>query len=531
MELETAHPTAEVPAPEPQNPIFNGLRAVVAKVDELMSCENTDTLYRRAVEFCREELGLERCAIYVEKDSYLQGTYGTDRHGRTVGEHAHRLPLGTAMHAGYTWEAWRERLRVLRPQDRHWVVSEVEHCEWDGEKIVTIGKGWVAVTLVQTPGGEFAVLFNDTAISGAPFDEAKQEIVAIFCSLLGSIRKGRPPQHLYQKIAEKIRSDILSNRYTDKIPGERELAQEYTANIKTINKAVSQLTDEGWLCRLKGRGTFVNHAPKVVKPKTNTVGLLAPSLLHPTVAGVTQALKELARLKRMPLPVETIGDPKEDVPLALQSLQDQEAECVIVWASLLDDGPLRDLLARTRLRVVVFGAPEDDCDAVWFDTRAAARRLTAHLLATVGTPLAFLGTGQKDDAKFLGYRDALRAMGVPNESRWRIETEETAHDAYRSVRELLEADERPHGLLFSSETVAAGGERAVAQASGTRVVSVGLATFLETTDASQLLAPISTASPPYTEAAAKLFELIERRLQSPNASLTNTAVEYDVRLK
>src|SRR5205823_1351099 len=44
------------------------------------------------------------------------------------------------------------------------------------------------------------VMFNDCAISGAPCDELKQEVAAVYCSLLGSIlasrRAGEELHHL-----------------------------------------------------------------------------------------------------------------------------------------------------------------------------------------------------------------------------------------------------------------------------------------------------------------------------------------------
>lgn len=218
---------------EPDNLIFAGLRAVVSKVEELMSCEDSDTLYRRAVEFCRNELGLERCAIYIEEDGYLRGTYGTDLQGHTTDERKNKMPLDTVW-SGTTWEKWIERLQLLRPQDRRWVMAETEYRNWESGKSVPVGTGWVAFTLIQAPGGGFAVLFNDTAITHAPFDETRQEIVAIFCSLLGSITKRRAPRHVYEEVAERIKSDIRNLVYTDKIPGERDLAKKYEVDRKSV---------------------------------------------------------------------------------------------------------------------------------------------------------------------------------------------------------------------------------------------------------------------------------------------------------
>ena len=155
-----------------------GLRAVVAIADQLISCPDEDTAYRKAVELARSHLGTERCAIFVRRGGLLQGTYGTDRDGHTTDEHAHQFP---------TSQDWLERLQALGPQDRRMIVVEQAHVEWKENIESQIGKGWIAITPIQSATEFLGVFCNDTAITGAPMDDTRQEIVSVFCSLLGAI--------------------------------------------------------------------------------------------------------------------------------------------------------------------------------------------------------------------------------------------------------------------------------------------------------------------------------------------------------
>lgn len=60
--------------------------------------------------------------------------------------------------------------------------------EWNGEHMEPTGKyGWAAVTPIWSALSYIGLFFNDTAISNAAFDETKQELIAIYCSLLGNI--------------------------------------------------------------------------------------------------------------------------------------------------------------------------------------------------------------------------------------------------------------------------------------------------------------------------------------------------------
>jgi len=169
-------------AEERQNTMSEGMRAVVEVADELITCPDMDTLLRRAVELAKDKLGLERCAIFLAECDQMVGAYGTDRYGQTTDEHANQFFVGE------NWfDFWKERAQSLSLSDLRWYVFEDAHLEWDGEKAVTIGEGWIAATLIQSSEGPSGIFYNDTAISGTPFNEAKQEVVAVFCSLLGSI--------------------------------------------------------------------------------------------------------------------------------------------------------------------------------------------------------------------------------------------------------------------------------------------------------------------------------------------------------
>jgi signal transduction histidine kinase len=174
-----------------QSSMTAGLRAVAAVTDELIACPDVNTLFRRAVELAREKLGLERCAIFLEEGGYMRGTFGTDRYGRTTDERAQRWPVN---------QAWMERLEPSTPQGARWIVVQEPHREWDGQKTVQIGEGWIVITPILSAHRPIGILVNDTAISHTALDTVKQEIVATFCSSLGNItERKRAEEEIFQR--------------------------------------------------------------------------------------------------------------------------------------------------------------------------------------------------------------------------------------------------------------------------------------------------------------------------------------------
>ena len=158
-----------------------GLRTVAAAADELMACDDLDTLFRRAVELAREQLGLARCSIYLEKDGALKGTYGTDRRGATTDENTCRYPTELP--------ELRSELGSPHLQGQRWIATDQAYLEWDGEKFVEFGEGWVVLTPIQSPSGDerVGVFFNDAGTTSAALVESKQDLVAVYCSLLANV--------------------------------------------------------------------------------------------------------------------------------------------------------------------------------------------------------------------------------------------------------------------------------------------------------------------------------------------------------
>ncbi|MCX7918180.1 MAG: PAS domain S-box protein [bacterium] len=170
--------TARKQAEQQQKTIIQGLRAILAIADELIMEPDLDVLYRRAVELGRDKLGLERCSLYLEEGDKIVGTYGTNLQGQTTDERCFCEPI----------TQWKQYLQPEQPNELlHWLLFEEPLREWIGETMAVVGTGWLVATPIKSVRTRLGVFFNDAAITGAPFDPAKQEIVAVYCSLLGSI--------------------------------------------------------------------------------------------------------------------------------------------------------------------------------------------------------------------------------------------------------------------------------------------------------------------------------------------------------
>ncbi len=64
---------------------------------------------------------------------------------------------------------------------------------------------------------------------------------------------------LYRQLMQRIRADIASGIYpvNSRIPSEAELGESYQVSRVTVRKALAELTREGLLRRMQGKGTYV----------------------------------------------------------------------------------------------------------------------------------------------------------------------------------------------------------------------------------------------------------------------------------
>ncbi|MCB0044250.1 MAG: GntR family transcriptional regulator [Caldilineaceae bacterium] len=81
------------------------------------------------------------------------------------------------------------------------------------------------------------------------------------------------PLPIYYQLKELIREKIVAREWQpgDLIPSERELSEQYDISRMTARQALTELTNEGLLHRVQGKGTFVAE-PKIEQPLTRLTG-------------------------------------------------------------------------------------------------------------------------------------------------------------------------------------------------------------------------------------------------------------------
>jgi PAS domain S-box-containing protein len=191
--------TARKEAEAARQAMVDGLRAVLEIADALIACPDLDGLYRRAVDLAREKLNLDRVALALIREDTVWCTFGTNVQGATTDERAHHYPMPPD---------WMARLRTHHAGDSRWSVTTAPLLEWDGHAMREIGRGPIVTTPVQTSERLLGVLFNDFARHGGEPDPVRQEVVAVYASLLANILARKQAEE-EQRAVETRQRDLM----------------------------------------------------------------------------------------------------------------------------------------------------------------------------------------------------------------------------------------------------------------------------------------------------------------------------------
>lgn len=136
------------------------------------------------------------------------------------------------------------------------------------------------------------------------------------------------PVPIYQQIQDWMREQILNETWPahSQLQAEDDLADQIGVNRGTLRNAIKALIDEGYLLRIRGKGTFV--ARRVVEqPLAQNLSTFSEGLMSQHIPFTTRVLEQ-----RLLLPDEPVA--------ALLELPEQEPVFFLKRVRLIHDEPI-----------------------------------------------------------------------------------------------------------------------------------------------------------------------------------------------
>jgi|SRR5688500_3055181 len=310
----------------------------------------------------------------------------------------------------------------------------------------------------------------------------------------------------------------------------KRIAGELGVSITTVSKVLNNHDDisPATRARVLAKVAELGYRPNAVARsltlrRTHTLGIVIPDLMHSFFVEIVAGIEQVASEKGYGLLLCCSGENPAKERSELQMLHGRQVDG-IVWAPAPGTGNgelLREFRAQGIGLVMIDrdDYPSVPCHRVLTDDERAGVLATEHLLETGRRAIAHLAGPRLTHARRRekGWRDALRAAGIPIAPEWLVPAGFMEADGYRAMKQLLATGPRIDAVFAANDPAAIGAMKAIWEAGLTvpddiAVVGVGNITFGD-----MLRVPLTTISWSRTEVGREAATLLLNRLDDQGA--------------
>ncbi len=210
----------------------------------------------------------------------------------------------------------------------------------------------------------------------------------------------------------------------DRFMSQRELARLLDVDPMTAHKALSELTEEGVLYRVQGKGSFIGNSPREIHSLNLAMALARPDLDNPVtnsnnwhivqrmITAVMKSLKDHDTFSTAIVPLQT--DPRR----AEDRLQTYDA---VIFLGDLEYGDLIEAMLKSRKTpvIIVDSLAPADADAgirLSLGLNESVYRGITYMARNGYRRIAYIGSAQSQE-KVAGYKRAMADYALPLEER------------------------------------------------------------------------------------------------------------------
>lgn len=308
-----------------------------------------------------------------------------------------------------------------------------------------------------------------------------------------------------------IRSGELA--YNARVPSEPELTRRYNLSRNTIRQAMKELENEGYLYRVRGKGTFVKTKNPEVSKKIALIIFDTKYSTHPLVAGMIRGLD--AVLSKHGYMLDILASRRTGLEADMMKLANNY-DGFIIGAWQIDRHIVKTLMQKRIPHIFVKNYfPGLKENAVLVDFEKAGKMIVEHLAKLEHKNVALLYAGEKinisrDFKK--GVMTACLDRGIKMRQENTINIGFTCDKVNGAVDFLLKSNDRVSTIITLDDDIAA----AVIQQLKTKGLKVPediSVTGCNDMPIASLVSPtLTTLSVPINELGRKAAEILLKRL-------------------
>lgn len=251
--------------------------------------------------------------------------------------------------------------------------------------------------------------------------------------------KETPRIPLYTQIRDYLYDRIRKGdwKHDDRLPSEKELAEQFKVSRVTVKNALSELMDKGLVYRIQGKGSFVSSnrggEPQLYKsPTTDKMGsciaFLIPRLESTFSAGLVRGVEEACRAAGMKMILGITNDSQEEETRQIGEMMQLGVEGIIIFpvdGEAYNEEILKLTISNYPLVLIDRYFRGIETNNVCTDNFTAAFDLTNHLIQEGHRNIGVISTNPKwttsIEDRLDGYEKALSDAQIPINRQFRLD--------------------------------------------------------------------------------------------------------------
>jgi len=224
------------------------------------------------------------------------------------------------------------------------------------------------------------------------------------------------PLPLYVQLKQIIKHQIAEGTLKEEapIPSERELCKIYNISHITVRQALVELTREGFLFRVPGRGTFVKGRGKQKETQLLPIALVIPEsengFSSPFVFELIRGVKSVITKHNYSLLIYTEGESEYLIDSSTGKIKG-----IILTDPRVKDTRIVMLKKKGIAQVIIGRAEEENVYSVDNDNFEVGYKLTEHLIESGCKKIGFINSSfyfTVSQDRLEGYKDALKRNNI-----------------------------------------------------------------------------------------------------------------------
>jgi GntR family transcriptional regulator of arabinose operon len=323
----------------------------------------------------------------------------------------------------------------------------------------------------------------------------------------------------YQELKESFIRSIREGRfaYNDRIPSEPELMLRYKLSRNTIRQAMKELESDGYLYRIRGKGTFVKTICPEISKKIALIIFNTEYATHPLVAQMIRGIDEV--LSKNGFMLDILASHRDGQEADICKLANNYAGFLIgSWQ--LDKNIIKTMVHKNIPHIFVKNYfPGMKKNAVLIDFEKAGSLITEHLAGLGHKNIALLYAGEEitisRDFK-TGVISTCLENGIKMRRENTIDIGFTCDRVNKAIDFLVELDDQVSAIVTMDDDIAVATIRRLGK-KGLKVPEDISVTGCNDMPIASLVSPaLTTVSIPINELGRKAAEILLQRLSGEN---------------